>query len=96
VVALASEIPRSDSETRAVMDAHLNQYFQKISAALGSEDHELAVPIVCMMNGALTLSRLLDDKSMSDRVLKDARDFILALAAEKAPAQGKQARSARN
>jgi len=97
VVALGSEIPRSDGETRAVMDAHLKQYFQKISSALGGGDnHELAIPIVCMMNGALTLSRLLDDKAWSDKVLKEARDFILALAAEKANPQGKPRLAARN
>jgi TetR/AcrR family transcriptional regulator, transcriptional repressor for nem operon len=98
VVALASEVPRSDVETRAVMDAHLKQYFQKISAALdGDSGGELAIPIVCMMNGALTLSRLLDDKLMSDKVLKDARDFILALAAGKALVQNKPSRQpARN
>jgi TetR/AcrR family transcriptional repressor of nem operon len=94
-VALGSEVHRSDAETRAVMDAHLQQYFQKISAILGSDDHELAIPIVCMLNGALTLSRLLDDKSMSDKVLKEAREFILALTAGKA-AQSKQSRQTRN
>jgi TetR/AcrR family transcriptional repressor of nem operon len=96
VVALGSEVRRSDVQTRTVMDAHLTQYFQKISAILGKDDHELAIPIVCMLNGALTLSRLLDDKSMSDKVLKEARDFILSLAAGKAPAQRKQSRPTRN
>jgi TetR/AcrR family transcriptional repressor of nem operon len=83
VVALASEVSRADEEARTVMDAHLKRYFQKISAALdGSQEHKLAIPIVCMMNGALTLSRLLDDKAQSDKVLKETRDYILAMAVE--------------
>jgi TetR/AcrR family transcriptional repressor of nem operon len=96
VVALASEIPRADEQSRAVMDAHIQRYIQKVSAALGDDNRELAIPIVCMINGALTLSRLLDDKTLSDKVLKDARDFIIALAEEKAPTQVKTKRSARN
>ncbi len=99
VVALGSEITRSDGEARTVMDAHLKRYFQKISAALGGDNnHELAIPIVCMMNGALTLSRLLDDKTLSDKVLKETRDFILSMVDKKVtPAQSKSSRqSARN
>jgi TetR/AcrR family transcriptional regulator, transcriptional repressor for nem operon len=85
VVAVASEISRTDGEARSVMDAHLKKYFQKISAALGGDDeHDLTIPIVCMLNGALTLSRLLEDKTLSDKVLKQARDFILSLVAEEA------------
>jgi hypothetical protein len=49
-----------------------------------------------MMNGALTLSRLLDDKAMSDKVLKDTRNLILALAADRAPVRNKQSRQIRN
>ena len=95
VVALGSEIARSEGETREVMNTHLKKYFQKISALLG-DNHALAIPIVCMMNGALTLSRLLDDKAVSDKVLKEARDCILAMAADKTPALHKPARQARN
>jgi len=95
VVALGSEIARSDGEAREVMNAHLKRYFHKIAEVLGN-NRDLAIPIVCMMNGALTLSRLLDDKAMSDKVLKDTRDLILTLAADKAPAQSKQSRSVRN
>jgi TetR/AcrR family transcriptional repressor of nem operon len=95
VVALGSEIARQEGEARAVMNTHLKKYFQKIAVVLG-DNHELAMPIVCMMNGALTLSRLLDDKSMSDKVLKTARDCILAMAADKAPAQIKRPHPTRN
>jgi TetR/AcrR family transcriptional repressor of nem operon len=98
VVALGSELTRTDGAARAVMDSHLKKYFQKISAALGGEnEHELAIPIVCMLNGALTLSRLIDDKSLSDKVLKEARDFILAVAQDKSArtkASGKPTRRA--
>lgn len=94
VAALASEIPRADDDARTVMDTHLKRYFQKIAAALGGDnDHELAVPIVCMMHGALALARLLDDKALSDKVLKETRDFILAMAEDQAtPAKSKQFR----
>jgi hypothetical protein len=65
------------------MDAHLKRYLQTIATALavsGKEDGaDFAVPIVCMMHGALTLSRLLGDKALSDKVLKDTRDFILSI-----------------
>ena len=95
VVALGSEIARSEGEAREVMNAHLKKYFHKISEVLGN-NRELAIPIVCMMNGALTLSRLIDDKAMSDKVLKDTRDLILALAADGAPVRNKQSRQIRN
>jgi TetR/AcrR family transcriptional repressor of nem operon len=95
VVALGSEIARSEGEAREVMNAHLKKYFQRLSEVLG-DNRELTIPIVCMMNGALTLSRLLDDRVMSDKVLKDTRDFILALAADKMTVQRKQSRRARN
>jgi hypothetical protein len=49
-----------------------------------------------MMNGALTLSRLIDDKAMSDKVLKETRDLILALAADKSPARNKPSLQTRN
>jgi TetR/AcrR family transcriptional repressor of nem operon len=95
VVALGSEIARHDGEAREVMNTHLKKYFQKLAAVLG-DNHELAIPIVCMMNGALTLSRLVEDKALSDKVLKETRDCILAMAADKPPAQSKQSRSTRN
>jgi hypothetical protein len=41
---------------------------------------ELAVATVCIMFGALMVSRLLDSEELSDRVLADARAYILSLA----------------
>lgn len=81
VSALASEIVRADQETRAVMDAHLKKYIKTISQTISeSNDHELAIPISCLMVGALTLSRLVEEKDLSDKILKDANDYILAIA----------------
>lgn len=97
VVALGSEITRTEGEARAVMSAHLKKYFQKISETLGGgDDHELSIPIVCMINGALTLSRLTDDKALSDKILKETRDYILSIAEESAVSANVLKQSARN
>lgn len=83
VSALASEVVRSDKAIRAVMDAHLQRYIATISRSVKRADSdELATPIACLMIGALTLSRLVDDEKFSNTVLKDAREYILAIAGE--------------
>jgi TetR/AcrR family transcriptional repressor of nem operon len=83
VSGLASEVARADAEIRAVMDAHLKRYIENIAQALPpGADASLALPMTCTMIGALTLSRLINDKTASNRVLDEARDFILALVEE--------------
>ncbi|MCW8193411.1 TetR/AcrR family transcriptional regulator [Proteobacteria bacterium 005FR1] len=83
VSALASEVVRSDEQTRAIMDAHLQRHVETISRAVQRADGEqLAIPITCLMVGALTLSRLVNDKQFSDRILKDAREYIFSVAGE--------------
>ncbi len=80
VSALGSEVARADEKTRAVMDAHLNKYQEKISEAIdGTKNSKLATPLACTMIGALTLSRLLKDEKASNKVLKQAREFILSM-----------------
>jgi len=88
VAALGSEIARTDGAVRDVMSAHLQKYFARISELLveatGAEAnnarwHELTIPIVSVLNGALTLSRLIDDRALSDRVLAEAREYLLKL-----------------
>ncbi len=81
VSALASEVVRADAKTRAVMDAHLKRYIQNISATLDpAVEREVAIPIACMMLGALTLSRVVDDRELSNRLLDEAREYILSIA----------------
>lgn len=89
VAALGSEVARTAGTVRDVMSVHLQKYFTKISellsAATGTKPaagriwHELTIPIVCILNGALTLSRLIDDRALSDRVLAQAREYLLQL-----------------
>lgn len=95
VSVLASEVARSDPETRAVMDAHLKKYIHTISQAMnGSEHDELAIPIACLMVGSLTLSRLIGEQGLSDKILKDASDYILSIASD--AAESKHDSSAHN
>jgi TetR/AcrR family transcriptional repressor of nem operon len=83
VSGLASEVVRADDETRAVMDAHLQRYIANIAESLPpGADPALTLPVTCTMIGALTLSRLMNDAAYSDKVLEEARDFILSLAQE--------------
>jgi len=84
VSALASEVARADDQTRSIMDLHLNKIQGKISVAIdGTENSRLAAPLACTMIGALTLSRLVNDERASNKVLEQARDFILAAADSK-------------
>ena len=86
VSALASEVARADDKTRAVMDAHLNKYQQKISEAIdGTKTNKLATPLACTMIGALTLARLINDEKTSAKVLKQAKEFILSVADADSP-----------
>lgn len=80
VSGLASEVVRADEGTREVMDAHLQKYLEAISRTVHHPDNrELAIPIGCLMVGALTLSRLVGDKKLSDKILKDTSDYILSI-----------------
>lgn len=79
VSALGGEIPRADAQTREVMSAHLQKYIDGVARMLdhpGTRDQ--AIPIVCAMLGALTMSRLITDKNLSNQVLDVTRDFILS------------------
>ncbi len=79
ISALASELARADEMARTVMSSHLEKYFEKLAEALElPELNHLAAPIACTMFGAITLSRLTNNKKISDKILKDAQQFILS------------------
>lgn len=83
IAALASDVARSEAETREVMEGHVDQFIDKIEDALGDQD--AAMVAVSTMVGALILSRVVTDAKRSDALLKAARSYVLALDANSAP-----------
>jgi TetR/AcrR family transcriptional repressor of nem operon len=62
------------------MSEHLEKYFDNISNAIGHDDaKDLAMSVMCMMVGAVTLSRVMSDPAISDKLLFVARKAILEL-----------------
>ncbi|MCP1968486.1 TetR/AcrR family transcriptional regulator [Bradyrhizobium elkanii] len=80
VAALAGDVARSDRGTRDVMTSYLSQYFDNVADLLeGEHPDESAIAVVCTMVGALALSRVSRDASMSDKILRAAQRSILDL-----------------
>ena len=82
MAALSSDVARADEDTRRVMAAHMDRYFDKVATALGDRegDGDKALFAVSAMVGALLVSRVLTDPARSDAVLAATRAQLLALA----------------
>jgi len=62
------------------LSKHLEKYFDNIANVVGDEgSRDLAVSLMCMMVGAVTLSRVMTDPGHSDGVLQAARNAMLKL-----------------
>lgn len=80
VAALAGDVARSDRRTREVMTSYLSEYFDNVADLLeGEHPDESAIALVCTMVGAIALSRVARDVSMSDKILRAAQRGILDL-----------------
>lgn len=80
VSALAGDVARSSMRNRQIMSEHLEKYFDNISNAIGHDDaKDLAMAVMCMMVGAVTLSRVMSDPAIADKLLIVARKAILEL-----------------
>lgn len=80
VSALAGDVARSSIRNRQIMSKHLENYFDNIRNAIGDEEAtDLAMSVMCMMVGAVTLSRVMSDPAMADKLLLVARKTILEL-----------------
>jgi TetR/AcrR family transcriptional repressor of nem operon len=81
LAALASELPRANSETRIVASAAVDRFIatiQRLIDDLPSRDARArATGIFATMVGGMVLSRLTDSPTTSNRTLKDAREFAL-------------------
>ncbi len=80
VSALAGDVARSSRKNREIMSKHLAKYFENIRDVIGDQRNEqLAIAIMSMMVGAVTLSRVMSDPAIADKVLLVARNAILEL-----------------
>ena len=81
IAGLGGETARETREARAAMTPHIARFIDAIERDLsGPASRERALAIVSMMVGALTLSRVVDDVTLSDELLRAARQAALTLA----------------
>jgi TetR/AcrR family transcriptional repressor of nem operon len=78
IAALASDVARADTSSRAVMADHIEIFITSATEALGG-DEDRAIVAVSAMVGALALSRVVADSARSDAFLKAVRDHLKAL-----------------
>jgi TetR/AcrR family transcriptional repressor of nem operon len=82
--ALSGDVARSNNQNREIMSKHLARYFDNIQEVIGDNgSKELAISLMCMMVGAVTLSRVMTDPDRSDEILQAARKSMLQLGDEK-------------
>lgn len=73
VSALASDVARSNTQNREIMSKHLERYFDNMTEVIGDEgSRDLPVSLMCMMVGAVTLSRVMTDPSPSIKTFRDS------------------------
>lgn len=80
VSALAGDVARADERTREIMTKHVTKYFDNICNLLDDDATEFAMSLMCTIVGAVTLSRVMSDEEMSNKVLLAARKAILEYA----------------
>jgi TetR/AcrR family transcriptional repressor of nem operon len=81
VSALAGDVGRAEPEVRAIMARRLEDYFARMSEALGGgpDAADRAVSAWCTMVGAVALARVFRGDERSDAILRQARRAILDL-----------------
>ena len=79
VAALASDVARSDDQSRAVMSRHIDDFVSQTGDSMPGHDKADALLAVSAMVGALLLSRVQVDPKESDALLKLVRERLLAL-----------------
>ncbi|KPH06450.1 TetR/AcrR family transcriptional regulator (plasmid) [Rhizobium acidisoli] len=84
LAALGSDAARLSEEVRAPfqngIEAHLQILDELIPTSDGAKPHDKAMVILSLMVGAVTISRILTDQRMSERVLETATDAVKRIA----------------
>jgi TetR/AcrR family transcriptional regulator, transcriptional repressor for nem operon len=81
--ALAPDLARSDPRTKAVANEQLNRSIDQLTSLIGTDDgssRQKAIVALSAMVGAMSLSRLAEDKSLSREILQATLAAIRQLA----------------
>jgi TetR/AcrR family transcriptional repressor of nem operon len=84
IAALATDVGRMDDrEARELIGDHAEARFERMAAAMGggTEAQDAAVTAWCTMIGAMVLSRVFRGTKRGDRILQQAQQAVLNLAA---------------
>jgi TetR/AcrR family transcriptional repressor of nem operon len=80
IVAMGSELVRADDATRATASKGLRELLDRIARWIPGKDRDLAadeaIIVLTNMIGAVTVSRIVDDEKLSDRILDVVRKQI--------------------
>jgi TetR/AcrR family transcriptional repressor of nem operon len=80
LAALGSDAARQSKEVRTPfqdgIEAHLQILDELIPASDGSKPYDKAMAVLSLMVGAVTISRIMTDEGMSQRVLQTAADAV--------------------
>lgn len=86
IAGIGSELGRTDKDSRLEATKGIRQLVSSLEKHIESspaENRKIAVASVSMMIGALTLSRIVDDKKFVEEILKYAEEVTLELTAKK-------------
>lgn len=82
IAGIGSELGRTDKDSRMVATDGIKQLVSSLEKHIDSssiENRKIAVAAVSMMIGALTLSRIVNDKKLAEEILKSAEEVALKL-----------------
>ncbi|WP_049734351.1 TetR/AcrR family transcriptional regulator [Rhizobium ecuadorense] len=88
LAALGSDAARQSAEVRAPfqngIEAHLQVLDELIPASDGAKPYDKAMVVLSLMVGAVTISRIMTDQGMSERLLEAATDAVKRIAGDTA------------
>jgi TetR/AcrR family transcriptional repressor of nem operon len=91
LASLGSELQRAENRTRRVASKAVEQIVSIIEAHLtglsAKDGRSCAHAVVAAMVGGMMLSRIVTDRKLSDRFLRDTRDFVLEGTAKRSRAR---------
>ena len=80
IVALGGDVVRGEDRVRTAYRQQVERYLAKLERLLGGDDaRQRATVVLSTLVGAVLVARAIDDKALSDEILRDVRAAIPSL-----------------